>query len=84
MITNKDRRMNRSVFRLIGWSTLLLAVGCASDRVVRSGDLAVSVDKNLRVLVSTPSARQPLMTEASTFSTLTVDGQVPAFTLVGT
>ena len=78
------KSMNRFVFCLTVWSALLLAAGCSSDRVVRSGDLAVSVDGDMRLIVSTPLAKQPLMTEASTFSSLSVEGQVPAFTLVGT
>ena len=76
--------MNRFVFGLISWSTLLLAVGCSSDRTVRSGDLEASVDGEMRVLVSTPLSKQPLMPEASVFSMITVEGQSPAFTLIGT
>ena len=90
MITNKGKiilfmkSMNRFVFCLTIGAMMLLAAGCASDRVVKSGDLMVSVDGNMRVLVSTPLAKHPMMTEASAFSSLTVEGQVPAFTLVGT
>lgn len=84
MITNSGKIMNRFVSSLIGWTTLLLAFGCASDPIVQSGDLVLGVDKDMRVFVSTPLSQQPLMTKASAFSALTVEGQVPAFTLVGT
>ncbi len=76
--------MKRLVFGLIGWLVLLLSAGCSQGRLVKSGEMAVSMDGEMRLLVSTPLADQPLMTEASAFSGVTVEGQVPAFTLTGT
>lgn len=76
--------MKRLVFGLIGWLVLLLSAGCSQGRLVKSGKMAVSMDGEMRLLVSTPLADQPLMTEASAFSGVTVEGLVPAFTLTGT
>ena len=77
--------MKRLVNGLVGWfALLLLMAGCASGQKVKSGYMEVSVDGEMRLLVSTPLADQPLTDEASAFSSITVDGQVPAFTLVRT
>ena len=77
--------MKRLVNGLVGWFVLLLLVaGCASGQKIKNGDMEVSVDGEMRLLVSTPLADQPLMDEASAFSSITVNGQVPAFTLVRT
>ena len=76
--------MKRLAFALVGCAALLLAAGCARDRAVVSGDLKVTVDEGMRLSVSTALADSPLVQDGADFSGITVDGQMPAFTLVKT
>lgn len=77
--------MKSNWYGLVGLvMTALLSAGCASDWTVKSGDAEVSVDGEMRLLVSTPLASQPLLAEASAFSSVTVNGQTPVFQLVRT
>ena len=65
-------------------AALLLSAACTMDPTVRSGDLSVSVDEGMRLLVSTTLSDKPLTEGASAFSSVTMDGQEPVFTLVRT
>ena len=76
--------MKRLVIGLVGWTALLLVTSCSSAGNIKSGDLRVSVDEGMNLLVQTPLAEKPLMEAASTFSALSIEGETPVFTLVKT
>ncbi len=61
----------------------LLAAGCASDGVVRSGDLTVTVDGGMCLSVETALTDQPLA-DPLPFSRIQLGEKTPAFTLVRT
>ncbi len=61
----------------------LLAAGCASDGVVRSGDLTVTVDGGMCLSVETALTDQPLA-DPLPFSSIQLGEKTPAFTLVRT
>ena len=76
--------MKRLVIGLVGWFTLLLVAACSPSGRIQSGDMVVSVDEEMCLLVSTPLAEKPLMEAPSSFSGLCVDGETPVFTRVRT
>ena len=76
--------MKRLVNGMVGWFALVLMVACSPSGRIQSGDMAVSVDEEMHLLVSTPLAEKPLMEGASSFSGLSVEGETPVFTQVKT